>query len=300
MSANEKCSAILHLFTALREDEERRPDGVVSILNRWVSDDFLLSILKYQLFQLNVSDTKQLNRLIALENMSFDKFDGTNSSGVFRKKYISRYYYYIITEENMQATDFKPKKEWADEAIAFCNSHPKINNNNTAAETTTTSPSHSLLSTLANASSKKNLSVYHTSSNILNDKRQRRNLCQMNFDYIPNTERIERGTKVFDSCLDQRLHNLLTQLEDCDIERKRLANCLQVTSRAELQALKSRDDTKSNVLSCHLVDNTSNEEKIWNSIQELGALLGKHSSNELKLTRIIDASIAVYGKNVHR
>ncbi len=41
----------------------------------------------------------------------------------------------------MQAIDFKPNKVWVDEVMAFCNSHPKINNNNnTAAETTTPSP----------------------------------------------------------------------------------------------------------------------------------------------------------------
>jgi len=85
-------SQILHLFTAMREDDERRPNGAVSILNEWVSDDFLLSILKSHPYQLNVSDTKQFNRLIALGNILLERFDGTNSTGIFRKKYKKDYF----------------------------------------------------------------------------------------------------------------------------------------------------------------------------------------------------------------
>jgi len=45
-----------------------------------------------------------------------ESFDGTNCTGIFRKKYIKRYFYYI-TNEKEQTKDLQPTESWAEEGI---------------------------------------------------------------------------------------------------------------------------------------------------------------------------------------
>ena len=103
MSTSHKIASLLHCLPALRDDEKRRP-GEVSLLNRWLSDSFLRRVLKSQPYEVELSEDRHFNQVMARGHDFMERFDGSNSTGIFRKKYMKSYFYYITSEENMQAT----------------------------------------------------------------------------------------------------------------------------------------------------------------------------------------------------
>jgi len=176
-------SRMRDLFATARREHD--------LQNKWLSAEVWTAKLNSMdpLFNINQGE---FNRFMFDQTFGFpccENLLSSNTSGVFRMVYGRNTYLYYVTIENGRCDKQKLCLEWINQVkhdsvvllqsmnLLATQNDSTINNNNnnnndTAVETTTTSPSHTLLSTPANASSKKNLSVYHPSSNILNDKRQ--------------------------------------------------------------------------------------------------------------------------------
>ena len=151
MDTNEKYRIARMLFNTLREDRD--------LHNQWLTDIFLVSLFN-TMFGDRLTITKSFfNTFMVNDKHGFkacDIFDETNTTGIFRKTYDHKRYYYItlpgvVIGEPMQS------KQWAKDIVdnqpqlpittntIVEHRTPSIINN---VETTTTSPSHTTSTTI--------------------------------------------------------------------------------------------------------------------------------------------------------